>query len=138
MARNYRKRRTRPGMTDISLTPLIDTALTLLIIFMVATPIMHNSIKINLPDGSSKEAPAATQELVVTIMDNGALFFNGLPASHDNLIPTVKQTLKKFKTAQPVFVRADKMVQYGKVITVVEELKRVEGIEYVALPTRKS
>lgn len=139
MARKYfRARRTRTSMSEISLTPLIDTALTLLIIFMVATPMLHNSIKINLPDGKTKEAAAISEELIVTIMDNGTLFFNGMSVTQDNLIPTVKQAMAKSKKDRPVFVKADKMVNYGKVIQVVDQLKMVGGIEYVALATKKA
>ena len=49
---NQRRRRLRRvTLPEISLTPLIDTALVLLVIFMVATPMMRNAIHIDLPEG---------------------------------------------------------------------------------------
>ena len=50
-----RKRKKTASHLDVNLTPLIDMALTLLIIFMVTTPMMQNSIRINLPKGHAKE-----------------------------------------------------------------------------------
>ena len=52
--RSRGRRRRLQAMNDVSLTPLIDTALTLLIIFMVATPMMRNSIRVTLPSGQAK------------------------------------------------------------------------------------
>ena len=69
----YKRRRARPSPQEISLTPLIDTALTLLIIFMVTTPMMHNAIKVNLPQGKSNEA-GGQQELVVYLTSDEQLF----------------------------------------------------------------
>lgn len=139
MIRPYlKRRRNRTTSAEISLTPLIDTALTLLIIFMIATPMMHNSIKINLPEGKARESGASQEELVVSLSENGAIFFNGLPVSAENLVPTVQHAVKSQKIEKPVFVRADSSVHYGKVIQVVDQLKMVGGIEYVALATKKA
>ena len=52
---NRRKRRASVLMQEISLTPLIDMALTLLIIFMVTAPMLNNAIKVELPKGQAKE-----------------------------------------------------------------------------------
>ncbi|MCK5632116.1 biopolymer transporter ExbD [bacterium] len=54
MARRLKK--TRLSKAELTLTPMIDTALTLLIIFMITAPMMRNAIKVTLPDGSAKEA----------------------------------------------------------------------------------
>ena len=60
MIQHRRKsRRAAKHMPEISLTPLIDTALVLLVIFMVATPIMKNSLTIDLPKGHMKEEKSA-------------------------------------------------------------------------------
>ena len=66
------------------------------------------------------------------------MFFNGLPVTDENLIPTIKKTMELKDKQQPVFVKADTKVNYGKVIQVVDQIKMVGGIEYVALATKKA
>lgn len=127
------KRRRRFQMPEITLTPLIDTALTLLVIFMVTAPIVQNGIKVDLPQGKSKEVESK-QELVVTLDKNGALFFNSYPITHDKLVSTVQEALHG-NTTTPVYVKADKSVSYGDVIKIVDTLKQA-NVPYVAMSTR--
>ncbi|MCL5875786.1 MAG: biopolymer transporter ExbD [Candidatus Dependentiae bacterium] len=133
----YRRKRTGIRAQEISLTPLIDTALTLLIIFMVTTPMMHNAIKVNLPEGKSNEVGTAQQELVVYLTSDEQLFFNGVPVTKDNLVATVQNAVEK-QTGRPVFVKADEKVNYGAVMHVVNTLKMVGGIEYVGMATKRA
>ena len=143
MARFMRRaRKPATSINDIPLTPLIDTALTLLIIFMVTTPMLQNAIKVNLPQGQAKEAEGTQQDLVVYIVkekDKDALqiLFNGIPVTKATLINTIKAKLGSNKDGT-VFVKADLLVPYGEVIQIVDQIKVVGGIKYVALATRKS
>lgn len=137
MAFIRRKRKHAAAVHDIPLTPLIDTALTLLIIFMVTTPMMQNAIKVTLPEGKAKEDGDAKQDLIVYIDQQKKLFFNGVPVDSKSLTPTVKRSVGKHKDCT-VFVKADKQVPYGDVIHVVDELKVVGGVRYVALATQKA
>lgn len=132
------RRRARKTIAEISLTPLIDTALTLLIIFMVTAPIMNNSIRVTLPKGQSREDAGAKQEMIVTIDKQGSLFFNGqsVPAS-DALIALIKKQATG-DADSTVFVQADETVSYGKVLELVDNIKVVGGISYVALATKQS
>ena len=136
MAFIRRKRKTPSALHDIPLTPLIDTALTLLIIFMVTTPMMQNSIKVTLPDGSAKEDGGAKQDLVVYVDQHGKLFFNGVPLTKEALVNTIQQKIGSDAQAT-VFVKADRIVPYGDVINIVDHLKVAGGIRYVALATKK-
>lgn len=133
----YRRRRERGGSGEISLTPLIDTALTLLIIFMVTTPMMHNAIKVTLPDGKSHETGKQQQEFIVYLTSDEQLFFNGIPVTKENLVSTIQNALGK-QIARPVFVKADEKVHYGIVMKLVDMLKTVGGIEYVGMATKRA
>lgn len=126
--RNMRRKEIR--MPEITLTPLIDTALTLLVIFMVAAPMVQNGIKLDLPQGQSKEA-GNQQELVVSMSKEGVLYFNSYPVKQEELVSSVQKALVG-KEDEPVFVRADGSVEYRKVIDVVDELKQA-GVKYVAM-----
>jgi len=120
-------------MPEVSLTPLIDTFATLLLIFMVAAPMVQNAIRVDLPQGKSKEV-GAQQELVVTMNKEGKLFFNSYPIDRASLAQTVQKALVQ-KEDLPVYVQADEAISYGKVIGIVDELKQA-GVRYVAMSTR--
>jgi len=113
--------------------PLIDTALTLLIIFMVAAPMLNrNAIKVTLPDGTAQEATQTKQELVVHVDKEGKIFFNEKQMTLDQLIAELQKEVGPNKQ-QTVFVCGDKSGLYGDVIKIVDQIKVVGGIDYVAL-----
>ncbi len=132
MRRPRRSRRRRFVMPEVSLTPLIDTALTLLIIFIVTAPAIQNGIKVDLPFGKSKEV-GQQQEFVVSINKKEDVFFNTFPVAKSNLAETVKNALIG-KEDMPVYVRGDQAISYGKVIEIVDSLKQA-GVKFVAMST---
>jgi biopolymer transport protein ExbD len=133
-----RRRRTGTTLPEISLTPLIDTALTLLVIFMVTTPMINNAIKVELPSGKANEHQSAQQELVVYVDKNLHLFVNNDAVSNfDTMIKKVKTLIGK-DSNRTVFVKADQGVKYGYVIELVDHIKVVGGISYVALATKRA
>ncbi len=135
MARRRGRRRRRFNMPEISLTPLIDTALTLLLIFMVTAPVVHNGIKVALPQGQTKEA-SEQQELVVSMNSEGVLYLGNEEVERKQLMVTLQKTLEGHSD-QPVFVRADEKLSYGTIIGLVDELKQA-GVQLVALSTQPS
>ena len=134
MARVRRSRRVRKTLPEITLTPLIDTALTLLIIFMIATPMIQNALKIELPRGKMKEAGSNQQELMVAVSKEGKVALDGKIISFDTLPESVRKKIRSRKN-QTVFVKADRASNYGEVIRIVDALKQIEGVSYVALAT---
>ena len=138
--KRYKNRRVSRSITmpEITLTPLIDTALTLLIIFMITTPMMNNVIKVELPSSHVNEAQAQEQqETIVYIDKNYQLYLNGKEMD----MPTILSSLKKMaeiKKIEIVFVKADGAVQYEKVIDIVDTVKMAGGIKYVALATKRA
>lgn len=142
MSRNRRgrhKSRTS-AIPEISLTPLIDAVLVLLVIFMIATPIMHNSINIELPTSSTKDASAEQEKdtaIVVNIDKDKKLFINDTPVTQEKFFDELE---KKLDGAQErvVFVNADRSIPYGTVIQVVDDIKYLGGVKYVALATQSA
>jgi biopolymer transport protein ExbD len=136
MRKRFTRRHQRSsGLPELMLTPLIDTFATLLIIFIVATPMVKNGIQVSLPQGKTKEA-GQTQDLVVTMSKDGKLYFNSFPVKRSNLVTVVQKALTQ-KEDLPVYVRADEGLEYGKVIEIVDVLKQA-GVHYVAMSTRPS
>lgn len=138
MSRLLRRKRRSHGsaIPEITLTPLIDTALTLLIIFMVTSPMINNGIKVDLPSGKVQEVQGIQEDLIVHVDKQKNLFLNGSPIKKDQFIAQLKKKIgtQKHKT---VFVKGDGDVAYKDVINVVEEIKLVGGIDRVALATKK-
>ena len=136
--RSFRSRRRRGSseMLDISLTPLVDTALTLLVIFMITTPMIQNAIRVSLPKGKAKEDAGSKQELVVYVDKDKKLFFNGSELSNDRVIEQLKERIGSDQNKM-VFVKADQGVPYGTVLELVDRIKVVGGISHVVLATQK-
>ena len=138
--KNFRSRRDRKpaGLPEVSLTPLIDTALTLLVIFMITTPMMNNVIKINLPSSSVNEGDSREQqETVVYIDKQSKLYLNGIEMSLQAITKSL-QTMSQQKKIEMVFVKADKTVIYDQVIKLVNTIKEIGGIKTVALATERA
>lgn len=122
--------------SEVSLTPLIDTALTLLIIFMVATPMIQNAIKIDLPKGNAQEDQSHGQEFVVYVDKKGTYYCDEKPYNQKELIERVTQKIGE-KKDQTIFIKADQAVSYGTVIDLVDKIKQIEGVGYVAMAMEK-
>lgn len=131
-----RRRAPQKLMTDIPLTPLIDTALTLLVIFMVTAPMMQNMIKVTLPKGTQQEGKDLKPELVVYVDAQNALYWDGKKMNVAEICATVK-TVCGAKKNQVLFVKADKKSTSGTVLELIDSIKGIRGIQHVALVTQK-
>lgn len=138
MKRNFRRlKRSEIGLSnEIVLTPLIDTALTLLVIFMITSPMIQSSIKVQLPKGKVKEADTLNKEIRVVIDQDSKILLNNIPMKN---IGQLEDTVKNIAVAasglsggdKSIFVEAHKTVAYGDVIKVVDTLKDIKGVDNV-------
>jgi biopolymer transport protein TolR len=132
-----RSRKQKSVIHDLSMTSLIDTALTLLMVFMIATPAIHNAIKVTLPKGNTQEtASQQSDELVVFIDKDGSFYLNKTKYPKTELIAEIKKIIGT-DHEKTVYVKADTAISYGTVIELVDDIKHVGGIKYVALATQK-
>ena len=136
MKNMLRRRRKGPSL-ELNMTPLIDVALTLLVIFIVTSPMMNNAIRIDLPKGKVQEAATKSQDTVVYVAKDGKLFLNRDAVSNsDALINKIKKCVGACRD-KTVFVKADQGVRYGTILELVDKIKSVGGVRYVALATEK-
>ena len=135
-SRLRRRRSNNQAVLDIPLTPLIDTALTLLVIFMVATPMMHNAIKVDLPESHVNESTGAAQDLVIYIDEHEKVFLNGDTVTRESLITALEHKLKG-RTEEIVSIKGDHAIRYGKLVEVYDDIKHLGGIKHVALATKR-
>lgn len=126
MARTFRRARATHPISELNVTNLIDLAFTLLIIFMIATPLIQNeqSIPVNLPVEAqrqqSKPEPDTKFE-TITVLANGTCKLGNRTVSIKNL----KAELASFaaQPKPPVFrIRGDAKVIYQEIVTVMDAL----------------
>lgn len=118
-------------ISGINVTPLVDIVLVLLIIFMVtANDMVKAQIGVDLPKAASGAAELKTT-LTFKVTGDGDYMIDGDIATLDQIAERVKLEKKKDAEVRAV-VAADKGVEYGKVIDLIDTIK-VNGIEKFAL-----
>ncbi len=140
MRRTRRRKRSGFVSPEVTLTPLIDTALTLLIIFMVTTPMINNAIRVDLPHGQAQEGGKEPARLVVVIDKDENVFFNNMPVTLDKVGDQVKLYLASLaiQEEQRVWINIDKTNSCDTLIKVIDSIKVIGGVKDVAVATRKA
>ncbi|OGB84148.1 hypothetical protein A3F66_03245 [candidate division TM6 bacterium RIFCSPHIGHO2_12_FULL_32_22] len=133
-----RKRSKKLYLPEVSLTPLIDTALTLLIIFMITTPMLQDSIKLSLPETKNQKGGGVSQveQIIVSVDKGGKIFLNDKPVKIENLPSLIREKIKQTKN-NIVIVKGDRAIVYNDIIKVVDAVQCVEGINHVALAAKR-
>ena len=121
---------------DINITPMLDLAYVLLVIFIIMTTASVQGIKVNLPRASAAVSMAKPQTKAITIADSGQVFLDAYPVTIDELEQRLR-SLKAITPDFPVVVKGDATVQYQKVMDVLDLLRRVD-LPQVGLVTGKS
>jgi biopolymer transport protein TolR len=123
-------------MGDINVTPLVDVMLVLLIIFMVATPMLHQGIQVALPRADARNLPLKVQDpLVLSINRDGEVFLRDARVPLAELADRIKDRLAG-RPDDTVFLKGDRAVPYGRVIEVLDRLHR-SGIVHVGMVTER-
>jgi biopolymer transport protein TolR len=108
-------------MSEINVTPFVDVMLVLLIIFMVAAPLLTVGVKIDLPKTVAGPVKDQTEPLTVSIDATGKVFLQESEIADDQIIPRLL-AISGNGYDKPIFLRADKGVDYGRVAEVMSLL----------------
>jgi len=133
--RRYSQRSQMHTLTDLNVTPLLDLAFVLLIIFMITTPLIENSVDLVVPTSvaaKTKVDPAAVQ--TVSIDKNKTIKLNNTEVTATQL----EEQLKDLKAANPdiaVVVRPHRDLTVQELVSVMDILDRV-GISRVGMMAR--
>ncbi|MDP3421151.1 MAG: biopolymer transporter ExbD [Thiobacillus sp.] len=119
---------------QINVVPMLDLAYVLLVIFIIMTTASVQGIQVNLPKASNTPSLAKPQTKAITITESGQVFLDTYPVSLDEL-RTQLGALKAANPDLPVVVKGDTVVQYGKVMEVLDLLGQV-GITQMGLVTQ--
>ena len=121
----------RAPIAEINVTPMVDVMLVLLVIMIVSAQyIVSQSIKVELPKAAS-QADGVSSVAAVTLTKDGKTFYNQEPTSEAELVSHLKSAYAGNKELN-LIVTADKEVQHGKVVHVID-LAKVEGIVKFAI-----
>lgn len=137
LASGGKRRRGRRGgrrpMSDINVTPLVDVMLVLLIIFMVTAPLLTSGVPINLPDSNANALAQDAQQVTISIDEEGFVYIDDTQVPVGGL-PDVLAALPRVGDGPDITLRADRGLDYGRVMAVMGELNRA-GLNRIALVT---
>ena len=108
-------------LTELNITPLLDLAFVLLVIFIITTAPAVNDMNISLPSASSRPKEKPSKVNYITVDNAGKIFLNTYEMSEDELL----KTLVEFRKQDPdltVVVRGDSRIQYQKIVSVLDVL----------------
>lgn len=120
---------------DINITPMLDVAYVLLLIFIIMTTATVQGINVNLPKASNTPSLAKPKTKAISIAQDGTLYLDTYPVSLQEL----ETRLSQYKAATPdlpVVLKADATIQYQRVIEVLDIVTRLQ-ISQLGLVTQK-
>ncbi len=133
--RRYSQRQNLSTLSEINITPLLDLAFVLLIIFIITTPLLENSVNLAIPTSGAANAavdPSKVQTISIDRME--AIKFNNEPVDP----ATLTERLMTVKAANPdvaVVIRPDRELPVQKLIALMDVLQRAQ-ITKVGIATR--
>jgi biopolymer transport protein ExbD len=120
-------------LTELNITPLLDLAFVLLVIFIITTAPPVNDIDIALPTAAGRPKEAPSKANYITVDKNGNIFLNTVPMDLDKLLTTLVD-FRKLDPDLNVVVRGDSRIHYQKIINVLDVLVSAK-VEKVGLAT---
>jgi biopolymer transport protein ExbD len=128
MARTFRRRHAQQAISELNVTNLIDVAFTLLIIFMIATPLIQQEqkIEVKLPTESTRAQtqPDPKDVFQVIAIDRNGQYYWGARRVEFAELPGLLAAEARKPNPAVLRIRADWNIQYQKVVTLMDEIKK--------------
>jgi biopolymer transport protein TolR len=125
------RRRRRPVMSEINVTPFVDVMLVLLIV-----PLLTVGVPIDLPQSQAKALEQNNEPLAISVNNQGQIFLQNDEIQLENLLPKLKAIIdaRGGSSNDLIYIRGDRTVAYG---TMMRVMGRISGAGYhrVALVT---
>jgi len=120
------------GFSELNVTPMLDFAFTLMIIFLITTPLLEQNLDISLPSlNSKKESTFSKNPLVLEINKNGKIVCDNIPVDKHNLEKILLERIQK-DPELTVSLKMDKDLKYEEFLPFVEILEKA-GIKRIGL-----
>ena len=121
---------------EINITPMLDLAYVLLVIFIIMTTASVQGVKVDIPTTQATASLAKPQIRAITITSDGAVYLDAYPVD----MAMLEQRLGEFKSGNPdlpVVLKGDAAAHYDKVSEVLEICKKL-GITEIGLVTKRA
>ncbi|HVC59317.1 MAG TPA: biopolymer transporter ExbD [Acetobacteraceae bacterium] len=120
---------------DINITPMLDLAYVLLVIFIIMTTAAVQGIKVDLPKASAAVSLVVPKTKVIAVTAQGQILLDAVPVTISELEARLRD-LKAITPDLPVIVKGDRAVQYEKIMQVIDVCSRV-GVQSIGLAAQK-
>ena len=136
--RRGRRRGTSAAMSEINVTPFVDVMLVLLIIFMVTAPLLKAGVPVELPESRAKALDEDKTQVTISLARGGEVYLDQDAVAPGELADRLAAIEAGADGRLPlVSLRADRALDYGRVMAVMGELNRA-GFTSISLVTTAS
>jgi biopolymer transport protein ExbD len=133
--RRYSQRQSLSTLIEINVTPLLDLAFVLLIIFMITTPLLENSMNLVIPSSGATNPPINSSQVQTLSIDRSeTIRFNNQVVDSETLTTQLIQ-LKQANPEVAIVIRPDRELPVQKLITLMDTLRRAQ-ITKVGIATK--
>jgi biopolymer transport protein ExbD len=133
--RRYSQRHNLSTVSEINITPLLDLAFVLLIIFMITTPLLENSTNLIIPSSGEANAPVkAGQVQTISIDRRETIKINDRTVSSGDLVARLTE-LKRANPDVAIVIRPDRELPVQKLVSLMDALQRAQ-INKVGIATK--
>ncbi len=129
-----RRYRAQP-MSDITVTPMVDVMLVLLVVFMITAPLLTVGVPVNLPQTAASRIVGQDEPLVISVDAEGRLYLQDTQIALDQLAPRLR-AITEAKRGTRIFLRGDRTIAYGQIMQVMGTLN-LAGFNRIALITEQ-
>ena len=127
----------RAPMAEINVTPLVDVMLVLLIIFMVTAPLLASGVPVELPESRANALDQQPDQVTISIDREGFIYIDEGLVEQGALAEALANIDCGVPDAPLITLRADRALDYGRVMAVMGELNRA-GCNRISLVTQGS
>jgi biopolymer transport protein ExbD len=133
--RRYSQRNNLTTLSEINVTPLLDLAFVLLIIFMITTPLLESSMNLVIPSSGAPNPPMnSSQVQTISINRNDVIQFNNQIVDPETLTGQLL-ALKETNPDVAIVIRPDRELPVQKLVSLMDTLQRAQ-ITKVGIATK--
>ncbi len=110
---------------EINVTPMLDLAYVLLVIFIIMTTATVQGIKVNVPKASAQPSLAENKTKAISIAADGTIYLDTFPVTMSELEQNLRQ-LKAANPSLPVIIKADAAIPYQRVVDILDLLGKLD------------